>query len=52
MARGDGREEIFRDDPDRSKFLGYLAKGAERYSMKMHCYVLTKPALAGGSRGK
>ena len=29
MARGDRREEIFRDDRDRWKFLGYLAEGAE-----------------------
>ena len=33
MARGDRREEIFRDDRDRWKFLGYLAEGAERYRM-------------------
>ena len=30
MARGDRREEIFRDERDRWKFLGYLAEGAER----------------------
>jgi REP element-mobilizing transposase RayT len=40
MARGDRREEIFRDDRDRSKFPGYLAEGAERYRVKVHCYVL------------
>jgi REP element-mobilizing transposase RayT len=40
MARGDRREEIFRDDTDRLKFLGYLAEGAERYRVKVHCYVL------------
>jgi len=40
MARGDRREEIFRDDRDRSKFLGYLSEGAERYKVKVHCYVL------------
>jgi len=40
MARGDRREEIFRDDRDRSKFLEYLAEGAERYRVKLHCYVL------------
>ena len=40
MARGDRREEIFRDDRDRGKFLGYLAEGAERYRVKVHCYVL------------
>ena len=39
MARGDRREEIFRDDRDRLKFLGYLAEGAERYRVKVHCYV-------------
>jgi hypothetical protein len=31
MARGDRREEVFRDDKDWSKFLGYLNEGAERY---------------------
>jgi putative transposase len=40
MARGDRREEIFRDDRDRSKFLGYVAEGAERYRVKVLCYVL------------
>jgi len=40
MARGDRREEIFRDDRDRSKFLSYLSEGAERYNVKVHCYVL------------
>lgn len=40
MARGDRREEIFRDDRDRLKFLGYLAEGTERYRVKVHCYVL------------
>src|ERR1700680_3264417 len=40
MARGDRREEIFRDDRDRGKFLGYLAEGAERYRVKVDCYVL------------
>ncbi|MBV8177092.1 MAG: transposase [Verrucomicrobia bacterium] len=40
MARGDRGEEIFRDDQDRLKFLGYLAEGMERYKVKLHCYVL------------
>jgi hypothetical protein len=40
MVRGDRREEIFRDDRDRWKFLGYLAEGAERYRVKVDCYVL------------
>ena len=39
-ARRDRREEIFRDDQDREKFLGYLAEGSERYRGKVHCYVL------------
>jgi hypothetical protein len=34
IARGDRREEIFRNDRDRWKFLGYLAEGAERYRVK------------------
>ena len=32
MPRGDRREEIFRDDRDRLKFLGYLADGAEQFT--------------------
>jgi putative transposase len=40
LARGDRGEEIFRDDQDRSRFLTYLAEGAERYKVKVHCYVL------------
>jgi putative transposase len=40
MARGDRREEIFRDDRDRLKFLGYLSEGVERYRVKAHCFVL------------
>ena len=40
MVRGDRREEIFRDDRDRWKFLGYLAEGAERYQVKVYCYAL------------
>jgi putative transposase len=40
MTRGDRGEEIFRDDQDRLKFLGYLVEGAERYKVKVHCYVL------------
>jgi putative transposase len=40
MARGDRGEEIFRDDQDRAKFLADLAEGAERYKVKVHCYVL------------
>ena len=44
-AGGDRREEIFRDDRDRWKFLGYLAEGAERYRVKVHCYVLMENHL-------
>ena len=40
MARGDRWEEIFRDDRDRWKSPGYLAEGAERYRVKVYCYVL------------
>lgn len=40
MARGDRGEEIFRDEQDRLKFLSYLAEGAERYKIKVHCYVV------------
>ena len=45
MARGDRREEIFRDDRDRWKFLGYLAEGAERYRVHVDCYVLMENHL-------
>ena len=48
MARGDRREEIFRDDPDRGKFLGYLAEGGERYRVKVHCYVLMEKSFSSG----
>jgi endonuclease V-like protein UPF0215 family len=34
--RGDRREEIFRDERVRWKFLVYLAEGAERYRVKVH----------------
>ena len=40
MARGDRREEIFRDDRDRWEFLDYLGEGAEPYWVKVYCYVL------------
>ena len=50
MARGDRREEIFRDDRDRWKFQGYLAEGAERYRVKVHCYVLMENHLHLGGR--
>jgi putative transposase len=40
MARGDRREQIFRDERDRWKFLGYLAEGGERFRVKVHCYDL------------
>jgi len=45
MARGDRGEEIFRDDRDRWKLLGYLAEGAERYRVKVYCYVLMENCL-------
>jgi putative transposase len=40
MARGDRPGEIFQDERDTWKFLGYLAEGAERHMVKVHCYVL------------
>jgi hypothetical protein len=46
MARGDRRTR-FRDDRDRSKFLGHLAEGAERYGVNAHCYVLMVNHQAG-----
>jgi hypothetical protein len=38
-AEIDGKE-ILRDDRDRWNFQGYLAEGAERYGVKVYCYVL------------
>ena len=46
MARGDRREEIFRDDRDRSKFIGYLAEGAERYSTTARTCYETEHAIS------
>ena len=51
MARGDRREEIFRDDRDRWKFLCLLAEGAERYRVKVHCYVLMENHFHLAGRG-
>ena len=39
-ALGDRREEIFRHDQGRSKLLGYLTEGAERYRVKVHICLL------------
>ena len=57
LARGDRREEIFREDRDRWRFLGYLAEGAERCRVKVHCYVLMEnhfhqgPAIGNSCKG-
>ncbi|MHB8881580.1 MAG: transposase [Thermodesulfovibrionales bacterium] len=39
-ARGNERKEIFRDDKDRERFLGYLETAVGRYSAVIHVYCL------------
>ena len=41
-AEIDGKR-FSKDDRDRSQFPGYLAEGAQRYRVKVHCYVLMRP---------
>jgi hypothetical protein len=50
-ARAFSGRKIFRDDRDRWKFLGFLAEGAERYRVKVHCYVLMENHFHLGGRG-
>jgi putative transposase len=40
LDRGDRREEIFRDDADRKRFLDTLAEACERTGWRIHAYVL------------
>lgn len=39
-ARGNGRQAIFADDKDRSKFLALLIESLGRYDVVLHAYVL------------
>jgi len=40
MNRGDSREDLFKDDRDREKFIEYLEKSVERFSLVIHTYCL------------
>jgi REP element-mobilizing transposase RayT len=42
INRGNAGEAIFRDDKDRDKFLRYLEKAVERFSLRLHVYCLMK----------
>jgi len=39
-SRGNERKDIFRDDKDRERFLGYLETGVARYKAVIHIYCL------------
>ena len=40
IDRGNGRENIFKSQRDKEKFLQYLGKAAERFSLVIHTYCL------------
>ncbi|UCF91982.1 MAG: transposase [Desulfobacterales bacterium] len=40
INRGNKQEEIFKNQRDKEKFLEYLEKAAERFSMVIHTYCL------------
>ena len=40
MSRGDQREDIFRDDEDRVRFLGALAEACGKTEWQVHAYCL------------
>jgi REP element-mobilizing transposase RayT len=39
-SRGNEQKAIFRDDPDREKFLDLLGRAAEEFSLRLHADVL------------
>lgn len=39
-SRGNARQKIYRDDPDREQFLSILGRVVERYSWLCHAYCL------------
>ncbi|MBU1077750.1 MAG: transposase [Spirochaetes bacterium] len=41
-SRGNNKQEIFRDDADREKFLFYINKAKEKYNFYLYAYVLMK----------
>ncbi len=40
MNRGDQREDIFRDDPDRQKFLSTLGEACAKTEWQVHAFCL------------
>jgi putative transposase len=38
MSRGDQREDIFRDDPDRQEFLATLGEACAKTEWQVHAY--------------
>lgn len=40
MHRGNAGEDLFRNQRDREKLLGYLSKAVERYAIRVHTYCL------------
>lgn len=40
ISRGERQEQIFFDDRDKLKFLEKLGEAADKFSLKIHCYVL------------
>lgn len=40
MSRGNGGEEIYRDDEDRRRFLGLVAEAPGRFETEIHAFVL------------
>ena len=40
VSRGNGGEELFRDDTDRRRFLGLVSELPERFSLEVHAFVL------------
>lgn len=42
ISRGDRREEIFRDDPDRNRFLETLGEACGKTGWEVHAYCLMR----------
>ena len=40
MSRGNRRENLFRDDDDRRRFLGLLSEWPERFRIEIHAFIL------------
>ncbi len=41
-SRGNERQDIFKNNRDRERFLGYLQSAAQRYGATFHCYCLMR----------